>query len=144
MASWTSEVRSFLEGHRLGHLATLGPDATPHVVPVCYALDDAGLYVVADEKPKRGPAARLARLQNLRRSPRAALVVDTYDEDWARLAWVMVRGPVVFLEELRAHAAALALLRTRYPQYRAMRLDDPDTHPIVRLAPERITTWRAA
>ena len=144
MASWTSEVRSFLDAHRLGHLATIGQDATPHVVPVCYALDDAGLYVVADEKRKRGPAHRLARLQNLRRVPRAALVVDTYDEDWTRLAWVMVRGAAEFLTEPQAHASALALLRTRYPQYRVMGLDDPHTHPIFRLVPERVTTWRAA
>jgi PPOX class probable F420-dependent enzyme len=144
MASWTSEVRSFLDAHRLGHLATIGPDGTPHVVPVCYALDDAGIYVVADAKPKRRPAHRLARLQNLRREPRAALVVDEYDEDWTRLAWVMIRGGVVFVDEPSAHATALGLLRTRYPQYRAMRLDDPRAHPVFRLAPERVTTWRAA
>src|SRR3990172_4251280 len=105
MASWTSEVRSYLEAHRLGHLATVGPQATPHVVPVCYALDAAGLYVIADAKPKRGPAARLARLENLRRVPRAAVVVDDYDEDWTRLAWVMVRCSVAFLEDASAHTA---------------------------------------
>ena len=102
MASWTSEVRSFLEAHRRGHLATIGPDDTPHVVPVCYALDADGIYVIADAKPKRRPAARLTRLMNLRRVPRAALVVDDWDEDWTRLAWVMVRGPVAFVEDAAA------------------------------------------
>jgi PPOX class probable F420-dependent enzyme len=144
MASWTSEVRSFLEAHRVGHLATVGPDATPHVVPVCYALDAAGLYLIADAKPKRGPAARLARLENLRRVPRAALVVDDYDEDWTRLQWVMVRGAVTFLDDAPAHATALALLRARYPQYHRMALDDPLAHPVIRLAPERVNVWRAA
>jgi PPOX class probable F420-dependent enzyme len=114
MASWTSEVRRFLEAHRHGHLATLGPEATPHVVPVCYALDDTSLYLIADAKPKRGPARRLARLENLRRIPRAAFVVDDYDEDWTRLQWVMVRGAVTFEEQPHAHAAALALLRYQY------------------------------
>lgn len=142
MGSWTSEVRSFLEAHRVGHLATVGPDATPHAVPVCYAVDEAGVYVVADAKPKRGPARTLARLQNLRRHPRAALVVDTYDDDWTRLAWVMIRGRVEFLGGA-AHDAALQALRRRYPQYRAMPLDDPAAHPIFRLAPDRVTTWSA-
>jgi len=144
MASWTSEVRSYLEAHRVGHLATVGPNDTPHVVPICYALDAVGLYVIADAKPKRGPAARLARLENLRRVPRAAVVVDDYDEDWMRLRWVMIRGAVTFLEDRAAHAAALALLRARYPQYRAMSLDDPSRHPVIRLLPERVNVWRAA
>ena len=144
MASWTSEVRSFLEAHRRGHLATVGRGDTPHVVPVCYALDADGIYVVADSKPKRRPAARLARLENLRRVPRAALVVDDWDEDWTRLAWVMVRGPVMFVDDAAAHAASLALLRARYPQYRAMALDDPVQHPVIRLSPERVNFWRAA
>lgn len=144
MASWTSEVRSYLEAHRVGRLATVGPGDTPHVVPICYALDAAGLYVIADAKPKRGPATRLARLENLRRVPRAAIVVDDYDEDWTRLKWVMIRGAVAFLEDPAAHAAALALLRARYPQYRAMALDDPRRHPMIRVVPERVNVWCAA
>jgi PPOX class probable F420-dependent enzyme len=144
MAGWTSEVRNYLEAHRVGHLATVGPNDTPHVVPICYALDALGLYVIADAKPKRGPATRLARLANLRRVPRAAVVVDDWDEDWTRLAWVMVRGTVTFVEDAGAHRMALALLRARYPQYRAMALDDPRVHPVIRLLPERVNVWRAA
>src|SRR5206468_9225920 len=123
MASWTAEARRFLEAHRVGHLATAGADGRPHVVPVCYALDDTALYFVADEKPKRGPARALRRLRNLRENPRAAVVVDDYDEDWTRLAWVLVRGPARIVVEPHVHAAALHLLRVRYPQYRAMALD---------------------
>jgi PPOX class probable F420-dependent enzyme len=143
MESWSPEVRGFLEAHRVGHLATAGADGAPHVVPVCYALDDGALYVVADEKPKRGPARALKRLENLRENPRAALVVDDWDEDWRRLAWVLVRGPVRFVEDAASHAVALRLLRERYPQYATMALDDPSRHPIVALAPARVRVWRA-
>jgi PPOX class probable F420-dependent enzyme len=110
---------------------------------VCYALDDGALYFVADEKPKRRPARALRRLANLRENPRAALVVDEYDDDWTRLAWVLVRGPARAVEDPAAHATALALLRARYPQYRAMALDDPERHPIVRIEPARVVLWRA-
>ena len=144
MASWAEDTRRFLEAHRLGHLATTAPDGAPHVVPVCYALDDEALYFVADAKPKRRPARALQRLANLRANPRAALVVDDWDEDWTRLAWVLVRGPAQFVEDRALHAAALARLRTRYPQYRAMPLDDPAAHPIVRVVPEQIRSWRAS
>src|SRR5207244_1315415 len=102
MGSWTAEARQFLEAHRVGHLATAGADGAPHVIPVCYALDDEALYFVADEKPKRRPARELLRLRNLRANPRAALVVDDYDEDWTRLAYVLVRGPARVIEEASA------------------------------------------
>jgi PPOX class probable F420-dependent enzyme len=143
MASWTPEAHSFLEAHRVGHLATAGADGAPHVVPVCYALDDAAVYFVADLKPKRRPARALLRLKNLRENPRAALVVDDYDEDWERLAYVLVRGPAAVVEAPAPHAAALALLRARYPQYRAMALDDPVRHPLVRIEAARVILWRA-
>lgn len=142
--SWTSEVRRFLDAHRVGHLATAGADGAPHVIPVCYAVDDEAVYFVADEKPKRRPARELERLRNLRANPRAALVVDEYDDDWSRLAWVLVRGPARILETMPEHRRALALLRGRYAQYVAMALDDPARNPIVRIEPARVVLWRAA
>jgi PPOX class probable F420-dependent enzyme len=144
MATWPEDTRRFLEAHRVGHVATTGADGAPHVVPVCYALDDDALYFVADAKPKRRPARALKRLVNLRANPRAALVVDDWDEDWTRLAWVLVRGPAAIVEDHGLHAGALARLRARYPQYRAMSLDDPVAHPIVRIAPVSVTAWRAS
>ena len=143
MGTWTAEARQYLEAHRVGHLATAGADGAPHVIPVCYALDDAALYFVADEKPKRRPARELVRLRNLRTNPRAAIVVDDWDEDWTRLAWILVRGRASVVADTSAHAAALRLLRVRYPQYRNMALDDPVRNPIVRIEPDRIVAWRA-
>jgi len=143
MPGWTAEARRFLEAHRVGHLATAGADGAPHVIPVCYAVDEAALYFVADEKPKRRPARELLRLRNLRANPHAALVVDDYDDDWTRLAYVLVRGPASFVTERTAHRTALELLRARYPQYTAMALDDPERNPVVRIEPARVTLWRA-
>ncbi len=135
--------RSFLLDHRVGHLATAGADGSPHVLPVCYALgaDDA-VYFVCDEKPKRSSPRGLLRLRNLAANPRAAFVVDDYADDWTRLAWVMVRGSagVVGLAE---HVVALSLLRARYPQYGPMDLSYAD-HPLVRIAPDRVTSWRCS
>lgn len=136
----TEQQRRYLLGHRVGHLATAGGDGAPHVIPVCYALDAVGnVYFVADQKPKRGPAREILRLRNLRQNPRAALVVDDYDEDWRRLAWVMVRGSAAVVAPAD-HAPALALLRERYPQYREMELS-VDHNPIVRIRPEKVTGW---
>jgi len=144
MPSWSAEARRFLEAHRVGHLATAGSDGAPHVVPVCYAVDDAALYFVADEKPKRRPARELVRLRNLRENPRAALVVDDYDDDWTRLAWVLVRGPASVVTDARARAGALELLRRRYEQYTSMALEDAARNPLVRIEPARVILWRAS
>lgn len=143
MAGWSAEARRYLERHRVGHLATSGADGAPHVVPICYALDDDALYFVADDKPKRRPARVLRRLDNLRENPRAAVVVDDYDDDWRRLAWAMVRGPARILADAGAHASALERLRARYPQYATMSLEDHVAHPIVRIEPARVVLWRA-
>jgi hypothetical protein len=72
------------------------------------------------------------------------VVVDDWDEDWTRLAWVLVRGPAHVVRTPAVHARALSLLRTRYPQYVDMALDDPERNPIVCIEPERVTRWRAA
>ncbi len=144
MTGWTPAVRAFLAARRVGHLATANAAGAPHVVPVCYALDDDALYFVADDKPKRRPPRELLRLQNLLVNPHAALVVDDYADDWSQLAYVLVRGPAHVVRDPATHDVAIALLRVRYPQYVAMALDDPDRTPVVRITPERVVSWRAA
>ena len=87
MPTWTEDTRRFLEARRVGHLATTGADGAPHVVPVCYALDDEALYFIADAKPKRRPARALQRLVNLRANPRAALALWTTTSRRSRKRW---------------------------------------------------------
>ncbi|MEL0114438.1 MAG: TIGR03668 family PPOX class F420-dependent oxidoreductase [Rickettsiales bacterium] len=139
MARLSLEQRAFLETRRLGHLATADAGGMPHVVPVCYALHDETLYVALDEKPKRAAARSLKRVRNIEANPRAALVVDHYDDkDWSRLGWVMARGSAEIIEPGPEHAEALAALRRRYSQYRDMTLEE---NPIIALRIERVTGW---
>jgi len=129
--------RRFLLARRLGHLATADRSGAPHVVPVCYALGEAALYVTVDEKPKRQDRP-LKRLRNIAENPRVALVVDRWDEDWRRLGWVMLRGRVEVLAEGLEHDRAQALLRARYPQYAGM---DLAPLPVIALRVARVTSW---
>ena len=119
----TDRERRFLGAERVARLATADAAGRPHVVPVCYALEADTVYFTIDEKPKRRPAARLKRLANLRANPFAALVADRYDEDWSRLGWVMVQGRAEVLDAGPEHDAAQALLRARYAQLAAMRIE---------------------
>jgi len=130
--------RRFLEQCRVGRLATADRAAIPHVVPVCFAVSAATLYIAIDAKPKRKPAAALKRLRNIAENPAAAVVVDRYEEDWSRLGWVMLRGRAEVLSHGREHHDAQALLRARYPQLAAMQID---ALPVIALRIERATSW---
>jgi PPOX class probable F420-dependent enzyme len=133
----TQLQRRFLDGTRVGRLATADARAEPHVVPVCFAVGGDALYITIDRKPKGDPR-KLKRLRNITGNPIAAFVADFYDEDWTRLGWVMIRGRTEILEGGEEHDNAQRLLRTRYPQYLAMAIDDL---PVIAVRIERVTSW---
>ena len=138
----SADERAFAERHRVAHLATADATAAPHVIPICYAIVGDAFYFVVDEKPKRTRTG-LKRLRNIAANPRVALVIDDYGEDWTRLAYLLVHGGAVVVDDRDEYAKTLEALRDRYPQYRAMVLAF-DTHPMVRIAPMRSHLWRAA
>jgi PPOX class probable F420-dependent enzyme len=130
--------RRFLAQQRIAHLATADRGAVPHVVPVCFAVAGGTLYITIDEKPKRHPATALKRLKNIAENPAVAVIVDRYDEDWARLGWVMLRGRAEILREGQEHQDAQDLLRARYPQLAAMQIA---TYPVIAVRIERTRSW---
>lgn len=135
LSDWAQE---FLRDARTGHLATVGADGRPHVVPVCYVLFGEQIVTPIDEKPKSGKT--LTRLRNIAANPQVAMVVDRYDEDWTRLAWVQVRGAARLLQPgAPAHAGSAEALRVKYPQYRTMHLDEM---PFIAIAVTTCRTWR--
>ena len=73
-------------------------------------------------------------------------LVDQYDDDWTRLAWVLCRGAAEVLEpgthpaDAPARDEILAELRAKYPQYHD---HDLASRPILRLMIERVTRWGA-
>jgi PPOX class probable F420-dependent enzyme len=128
----------FLANMRIAHLATADRRAVPHVVPVCFAVSGDRLYITIDEKPKRRPATMLKRVKNIAENPAVAVVVDRYDEDWARLGWVLLHGRAEILADGPEHDDAQALLRARYRQLQTMRLDE---YPVIAVRIERATSW---
>jgi pyridoxamine 5'-phosphate oxidase family protein len=96
---------------RLGRIATVGKDGTPHVVPVGWrfnseldALDVDGMNL-----------ARTKKFKDVRRSGRAAIVID----DLASVDPWQPRGI-----EVRGHADAIE-----------------GDRPLIRINPERIVSW---
>ena len=135
----------FLHEARVGRLATVNEQGRPSVVPFCFTVirhENPVVVSVLDEKPKHVPDRELARVRNIRQNPQVAFVVDHYEEDWARLAFVQVRGDarVVSLGE-DGHAEAIAALREKYRQYRAMEIDN---RPVIVIEHLRIRAWSAS
>lgn len=140
--SLTDEARAFLDAHRVAHLATVDAAAVaPHVVPLCYARIDDRIYFIVDDKPKQ-PGRELKRLRNLAGCPRVALLVDDYDEDWTRLAYLLLHCDATRVTAQTEFSAGLQALRKRYPQYVSMPLAFA-THPMVRMEVRRWHLWRS-
>jgi PPOX class probable F420-dependent enzyme len=133
-------VQRFILAHDVARLATCGQDGQPHVIPFCFAFDGKRFYFVVDEKPKRQTGQPLKRVRNLLENPKVALVIDDYLDDWTRLAYVLVSGTAALVEEEAEYANALALLRTRYPQYRSMALAFA-RNAMVRITPTKVHAW---
>jgi len=130
-----------LQKARIARLATLDTQGRPHVLPVCFVYDGSVFYTAVDRKPKSVPPEKLARLRHIAAQPHVALLVDEYSEDWARLWFILVRGQASLMASSarQERAEAMRLLKGKYPQYASGML--PDDAPIVRITPERITSW---
>src|SRR4249919_30522 len=93
--------RAFIESARRAVLATIAPDGHPRLVPICFVLagEPPVLYTPIDDKPKRDddPLA-LARVRDIAADPRVTILVDRWDEDWTRLAWLRMDGRAALIE----------------------------------------------
>lgn len=138
----SERVLAFIAGMRVARLATVDSDGAPSQVPICYALigdAESRIVSVLDEKPKGVPDAELARVRNIRRDPRVSLIVDHYEEDWSKLAFVKIRGRAEIVEPgERHHASAIAGLREKYPQYRSMAIE---RRPVILIDDLHATSW---
>lgn len=128
---------------RVARFATLDHEGRPHLVPICFAYHGNVFYTAIDRKPKRASPARLARMRNIRASPHVALLIDEYGEDWTRLWYVLIRGKAKLIPSSARdeRTRVLRRLRAKYPQYAHGML--PADAPIIRITPERITSWSA-
>lgn len=138
MPQLSSPQSDLLAAARIGHLATSDAAGVPHVIPVCYAFDGRAVYSALDQKPKRTSVTRLRRVRNLETNSKVALVVDHYEEDWGRLWYLLVTGDAELLWGGEEQAVAVALLREKYPQYRAMAIDQ---NPVIKIVPSRVVFW---
>ena len=135
----TRKEAAFIRQARVGHLATVDEHGQPLNLPFCFAFDGECLYSPIDEKPKAATTRELKRIRNIRANPRVSVAVHRYDdEDWSRLAHVIIQGKASVLTRGETHRKAVRLLRRKYPQYRVMALDE---RPVIRIRVARCIRW---
>ena len=122
----------------MARLATVTEAGWPHIVPVTFALAGDHIYIAVDAKPKT--TSNLRRLRNIRGNPQVALLADHYDDDWTSLWWVRADGQAAIAEDPRQMAGPIALLASRYWQYR----EKPPPGPVIDITVERWTGWTAS
>lgn len=132
-----SEARELFGSARVARLATVGPDAAPHLVPVTFAVEGDLIFTAVDFKPKS--TRRLQRLRNLADNPRTAVLADSYSEDWAALWWVRVDGCAEVLTDSDAMRHPIDVLVARYEQYQARR----PAGPVIAIRAARWSGWSA-
>lgn len=132
----TRTARLRLASARVGHLATVTVDNRAHIVPCCFALDTETVYSAVDDvKPKS--SLTLRRLQNISANGAVSLLVDHYDEDWAKLWWVRVDGNGRMVDDGVERARAIDLLAAKYEQYLSAR----PPGPVLAIAIDRWRMW---
>jgi PPOX class probable F420-dependent enzyme len=134
----SAEARRRIDDSRVAHLATVSHDGRPHIVPIVFALDGDNLYFAVDAKPKR--TANLQRLKNITANAAVSVLVDHYDDDWARLWWVRADGTARVVTDDTETQRAIDLLAGRYPQYR----DTRPPGPVVAIQIRRLSGWSGA
>jgi len=122
----------------VARLATVDPDGRPHLVPIVFVLLGDTYYSAVDAKPKR--ARTLRRIENARERPDVTVLVDRYEDDWAALWWVRLRGRARVLDGGNEAARALAALAAKYEQYR----ETPPGLPVLAVDVTERRGWSAS
>ena len=132
-------MRRRVAASRVGRLATVSADGRPHLVPVCFVIDDDHVVTALDNKPKT--TAALRRFDNVRANPAVTLLFDQYDEDWSQLWWVRVDGRARVLDSGPELDEALEALREKYRGQYGLQ---PPSAPAISIRIDRWVGWSAA
>ncbi|MFW6184344.1 MAG: pyridoxamine 5'-phosphate oxidase family protein [Chloroflexota bacterium] len=58
----------------------------------------------------------MRRARNIQANPQVTVLVDHYEEDWRRLAWVQLRGAAALVASGQEQETGISLLEAKYPQ----------------------------
>lgn len=136
--SISPEIQSFLESKSVAHLATADASGVPHVVPICYTVENSTLHFLLDSKPKTVSPYQLKRVKNISQNPNVSVVVDQYSDNWNELAYVLLRGKAFIMPDFDKSSEVIKSIRSRYPQYNEITIEQAI---LVKVEIENAYTW---
>lgn len=131
LVKFSKAEERFLERNELGRLATVCPDGTPHVVPVCYIYQTGSFLVAIDYETRK--------YHNLLANNRVAFVVDVY-KPGRGIRGVHVQGKSKILETGSEFREAYALFHKRFSWVRADPWKEGEA-PFVKIEPIYKSSW---
>jgi PPOX class probable F420-dependent enzyme len=123
---------------RVARVGTIDERGRVHLVPVVFAVDGDTWYSPSDAGDR--PAKRLRNLLN---DPRVSILIDVYDEAWANVWWVRLRGRGRVVAFPAESELARRLLREKYPQF-ANTPSDEGAGPIMAVDLDAWAGWAYA
>lgn len=135
-------IERFIERARIARLATVDTKSKPHLVPVVFVFDSNRFFIPIDKKRKTIKPEKLKRVTNINENPNVALLIDEYDEDWTKLAFVMIQGKASIVDEVQEENTQLddayKKLKIKYPQYQTIGLGEM----CIIIEPGKVIAWR--
>lgn len=135
-----AEVASYIAGQSRIILVSNGPDGLPHPVPMNYGLDDDGRILCTS-------FAKSQKVLNLRRDPRAALLVEsgeTYGDLRSVIVWAdaeIIEDADAVMDLVRSINAGKALADSIDPARQGQVRASMAKRVVLRFTPFRTTSW---
>jgi PPOX class probable F420-dependent enzyme len=133
-------VEEFIERARVARLATIDSKFKPHLVPVVFVFDGNHFFIPLDEKRKVAKPEKLKRIRNIHDNPNVALLIDQYDEDWTKLAFVMIQGKASVASKREGNIQvrrAFNKLIVKYVQYQKIGVGEM----CIKITPKKVASW---
>jgi PPOX class probable F420-dependent enzyme len=123
-------VAAFVASQRCVHVATVGGDGRPHVVPISPILDGSRICFATERDTKK--------VRNVAANPAVSLAFDEYTEDWPTLRSVVVHGDAEILGPGPEFSRLRDLLYRKYAQCEAEAPIGDDDSVMVIVTPVRV------
>lgn len=132
MSGLSARQQGFVEKPRIGRLATIRADGTPHIAPIWYRYEDGAFLILTD--------AASVKHRNIQRDARVELCVDDHVAPYHT---VIVRGRAESLPPRGAEwRLALAVHYLGEENGRRYVENTPaGDEVLIRIVPERVTGW---
>ena len=132
------ERRPYVADAKTIILVSIGRDGYPHAVPMWFMVDDDGCFYMTTY-------GRSQKAVNLRRNPKAALLVES-GEAYDQLKGVLIRGTAEIIEDLELCVRVLTRIHAKHLGAASGDLGDimraqARKRVVLKIRPDRTSSW---